>query len=620
VNVELQSTTLKEALALIGEKYDLSFVVDEQAFKQDLEIADVEGQQIRLEKVKGIRLSTVLEKLLAGVPGGYLVRPDYIQITTPARVVAAMYGSVPQADEAAPGGRKRPRMPAVQTTFDRRPVDEALRELAETTGINVLLDSRRLGEKGRATVTANLYNVPMDTAVRLLANLADAKAVLADNVFLVSTSEHAARWQATTKASVAGRLPILPGMAAVQPVREPIQLNVENTGLKKVLQEISRQTGTNVVLDPQAGSQGEIAISLSLEGVSFETAVRLVAEMASLKFVMIDNVAWVTTEARAAKLEADLQRAAARLEAAMKAGLGGLGGVGLNQVGALGIGGGFGGALGLTGGATMGPAIPIRLGTVAPAAGQGAREPAKADARPKEAIRPASKNGVLIEKLNRRITVDKALEANVPLREALDFLTDRYQLPILVNREAFRADLQMADVEGQQVKLPGLKAVRLSTVLRLLAGRVDGGFLLKGDHIEITTRQRYRQTIWGTVESDEDEPASSRYLMPVVYATIEARPLDVALRELAEASGISVVLDGHRAGEKARALVTGRFANVPVDTAVELLADEADLTMVSLDNVAYVTTADNAQMMKVEQQKVNQRGLEGTGEGAGAAQ
>jgi hypothetical protein len=52
-----------------------------------------------------------------------------------------------------------------------------------------------------------------------------------------------------------------------------------------------------------------------------------------------------------------------------------------------------------------------------------------------------------------------------------------------------------------------------------------------------------------------------------------------------------------RAREKATTRVTATLNNVPVDTAVLILADMADLRMIVLDNVLYVTTKENAEQL-----------------------
>src|SRR5262249_8521693 len=115
--------------------------------------------------------------------------------------------------------------------------------------------------------------------------------------------------------------------------------------------------------------------------VSFETAVRLTAEMAGLKMVALGNVLFVTTEANAAKLQADTNKP---LQAP------GIGSLGI-QGGGLGL-GILGGALGLGGGALgFGGGFPAsgspKLITL-PRAPTG--EEKKADAKPKKEDKPST--------------------------------------------------------------------------------------------------------------------------------------------------------------------------------------------------------------------------------------
>ena len=57
---------------------------------------------------------------------------------------------------------------------------------------------------------------------------------------------------------------------------------------------------------------------------------------------------------------------------------------------------------------------------------------------------------------------------------------------------------------------------------------------------------------------------------------------------------MNIVLDG-RAGDKGRTPVTARLTDVPLDNAVKVLADMADLTPVVVGRVLYVTSKDNAE-------------------------
>jgi len=80
--------------------------------------------------------------------------------------------------------------------------------------------------------------------------------------------------------------------------------------LPAALKQLAKSTNTNLVLDPRVGKEAKTAaLTLQLEDVPLETAVRLMAEVAGLKSVRVGNVLFVTTEARADKLRSEPESA-----------------------------------------------------------------------------------------------------------------------------------------------------------------------------------------------------------------------------------------------------------------------------------------------------------------------
>jgi hypothetical protein len=92
-------------------------------------------------------------------------------------------------------------------------------------------------------------------------------------------------------------------------------------------------------------------------------------------------------------------------------------------------------------------------------------------------------------KMETGVTLD-GFEPNTPLKEALGFLTERYGITILMDTEAFKADLQIMEPDNQPVKLPRMVNVRLETVLRLLLAQASATFIIRRDYVEVTTPQR----------------------------------------------------------------------------------------------------------------------------------
>jgi hypothetical protein len=219
---------------------------------------------------------------------------------------------------------------------------------------------------------------------------------------------------------------------------------------------------------------------------------------------------------------------------------------------------------------------------------------------PDEAAKPAKLEPLSV-RLHSLVKFPGVEDAKTTFGDVMGLLADRHSFNWTINEPAFLAE-QVEDVRGKPVvekaPLPAMESVRLDTVLRLVLQRVPSQtgatYLVHRDGIEITTQHAARAEVWG--------PTYQGPFLPLVNASFEKRPLEDALKDLAEASDFNIVLDT-RAGEKARTAVSARFTNAPLDTAVRLLADMAELEPFAQDNVLYVTTRDNAARLEEKEKK-----------------
>jgi hypothetical protein len=202
--------------------------------------------------------------------------------------------------------------------------------------------------------------------------------------------------------------------------------------------------------------------------------------------------------------------------------------------------------------------------------------------------------------LARRVKFEGINDPKATLEEVLDKLSKQYDLTFDVNERAFAFE-NAKDVLKTEVAtpspLPAMKNVRLDTALRKVLARVPvpsgATFTLREDRIEITTNTFQGAEVWGKYNGAH---------LPLVNATLDRAPLEDALRELAAQADFNVVLD-NRTAEKARTPVTARLRNTPLDTAVRLLADMAELRPVHLDNALYVTSRENASVLEARLEK-----------------
>jgi hypothetical protein len=88
-------------------------------------------------------------------------------------------------------------------------------------------------------------------------------------------------------------------------LKQRVDVDIDEVPLAVALKQLGRRKAINLVVDQKATKQAEKKVSLQVEDVAMETAVRLLAEQAGLKAARIDNVLYVTTAEQAAGIAAE---------------------------------------------------------------------------------------------------------------------------------------------------------------------------------------------------------------------------------------------------------------------------------------------------------------------------
>ncbi len=171
-------------------------------------------------------------------------------------------------------------------------------------------------------------------------------------------------------------------------LKQRVDVDVSDVPLGAAIKQLGRRKAVNLVVDQKAAKEAEKKVTLQVDDVALETAVRLLAEQAGMKAARIDNVLYVTTPDKAASIAADNRALApAYPPYGIYGNATGLpGGVGVfGALGAFGLGGvaGLGG-----GGGILGGAVPPRV-VPAPPVPREESKPAPADP-PKPAGRAPS--------------------------------------------------------------------------------------------------------------------------------------------------------------------------------------------------------------------------------------
>jgi hypothetical protein len=206
---------------------------------------------------------------------------------TPALTAA---GAAPDAKEKAVSPAEKIKKQLDQTVtleVTDQPLNLALNQLREQAKINFVVDKFTIQQLGldpeQMPVNVKLKDVKVRTCLRsILAPYNLGYAILGDTV-LISSDE----------------------MAMHRQMRQRINVELEKVDLAAALKQISRETASNLMLDTRVGKEAKTEVTLQMDDVPLETAVRLVSEIAGLKPVKVGNVLFVTTKVLANEMRND---------------------------------------------------------------------------------------------------------------------------------------------------------------------------------------------------------------------------------------------------------------------------------------------------------------------------
>jgi hypothetical protein len=100
------------------------------------------------------------------------------------------------------------------------------------------------------------------------------------------------------------------------------------------------------------------------------------------------------------------------------------------------------------------------------------------DEQKKQIKRPTSERQQQVEKelrdrLTQPVDFEQGIDARTTLKDALQFIRDRFDVNLVIDRRAFHVGKKSRDVASERVQLPKLKSVSLGTALRRLLKPID---------------------------------------------------------------------------------------------------------------------------------------------------
>ena len=256
----------------------IAIEIDREAFPLDnKEFEDVGAQMMLLpESPDKISANAALQMAAAqaGVGGTYWLRSGEIVITSHKR---AMSGHFLES--------------RVEANFTYRPLTEALDELAEQSGVSIIIDSR-LAKRAQTRVSAKVAG-KLDTVVRLLADAAGLRALSVDNVMYVTSPVNASQFKGKTDFQLNDT------------IRE---IAYKNRPLFGKSESIMGSWG-GWVLDSRVKNQTSVRVTAKwINQVHQDTALRIMTDMAGLRHVVVEDIVYVTSPANAMKLAEERDR------------------------------------------------------------------------------------------------------------------------------------------------------------------------------------------------------------------------------------------------------------------------------------------------------------------------
>src|SRR5262249_57273685 len=87
--------------------------------------------------------------------------------------------------------------------------------------------------------------------------------------------------------------------------RQRVNVDFDGTEFASAIKQLARDTATNLIIDARSAKEAKGAVTLQLEDVPLETAVRLMSEMVGLKPVRVGNVMFICSKEAAKDLKTD---------------------------------------------------------------------------------------------------------------------------------------------------------------------------------------------------------------------------------------------------------------------------------------------------------------------------
>lgn len=168
-------------------------------------------------------------------------------------------------------------------TYQNKSLNDLVADLKDRAKLSIVLDPSiaQFGlDPNSPTLDVNLKGVRLRDGLRQALAPFNLKCGLVKDGLYISTEE---------------------GLTVKQ-LRQRVSVDCDGTAFATAAKQLAADNGANIVIDPRLKEKANAAVTLKLDDVPLESAVRLMAEVADLSVVRMSNVLFVTTPERAEKL------------------------------------------------------------------------------------------------------------------------------------------------------------------------------------------------------------------------------------------------------------------------------------------------------------------------------
>src|SRR3984893_4729534 len=209
-----------------------------------------------------------------------------VLVGTSALLAAAPAADPKKNESAAEKVRKALDQP-IDVDIAEQPIVNAVNQLKELTKVNIVLDTMTLAQNGidvnSSPVTVKQTGGKGRAALRtMLSQYHLSYAIIGDSV-IITTED----------------------MALYRQLKQKVNVDVEKTAFETALKDLARETVVQILVDKKVNKEAQTQVTLQLEDVPLETAVRLLCEQAELKVVRMGSILYVTSVAKAKELRSE---------------------------------------------------------------------------------------------------------------------------------------------------------------------------------------------------------------------------------------------------------------------------------------------------------------------------